>query len=634
MKIITSLKELKDFDKIILSDCGIDIKSIKNNIKNKNEKILILFTGDHFLKSLELVKKKIENVTFKQFSWSVFSHRHYEMWHSDKIAIANSKLALQKIQKKNKLLIGFIKKIYSSNKIELALEKCLANHLKGYYEKIKIYELIKDYNTNIIPIFEKKKYIYFRKLTKENDFKNIESEFHNKVLFYKNSLNLNYFFNIFVFLIYPLISILSVRKFVIKKVKKKIGLRIYKHGIGFEDSNFPLDWIIDNKKIDKNNSIFVFEDKPETEHLKGLKKKEYNFHFCTNKIPLQTCSLKFFIKIIFFYIPIIFFIFPTICTTNRYIREEAAVAWIKFFSWKNFISIYKIDNYLSYHNYTSDHIYRNIILQEKKCLTIMYKHSNSALVYDYKNTDKYGFADFMNSYYDIEYHWSKCGIEMSKINESKSKEFLLSGPIWSSGEFINKNFLLNTNNNRNSITFFTTNFLGFFATNTLEAHEKFLFLVLDIIKNYPSMNIIFKPKHHSSLYEKYKTTNELIKNLSSFKRFKIASEDVFSTKLSLKSDVVISMSFASSGFEAMCLGKKSFYVDTVNVYKNSYYDNFKNLICHSNKEALDTLEYWMKIDQKEVYSKYKEIFKDSGIHDNTNKASEIIRNRIMSKTRN
>ena len=251
------------------------------------------------------------------------------------------------------------------------------------------------------------------------------------------------------------------------------------------------------------------------------------------------------------------------------------------------------------------------------------------IISDYKNTNKYAYVDFMNSYYDIEYHWSKCGIEMSKINETKSKQLLLSGPIWSSSQFFNKSFTTNINKKKNSITFFTSGFLGFFATNSLEAHEEFLFLVLEIIKNYPNINIIFKPKHNASLYKNYKSTKDLIKNLSSYERFKIISGDTFSSKLSQQSDVVISMPFASSGFEAMCLGVKSFYVDSMNAYKNSYYDNFENLISHSNKQALDNLEHWMKIDQKNVISKYKDIFKDSGIDNNTNKASEVIRNRVI-----
>ena len=124
-------------------------------------------------------------------------------------------------------------------------------------------------------------------------------------------------------------------------------------------------------------------------------------------------------------------------------------------------------------------------------------------------------------------------------------------------------------------------------------------------------------------------TRELIKNLYSHKNFKVAENKSFSTRINENSDVVISMSFASSGFEAMCLGKKSFYVDLTNVYNNSYYDNFQKLVSHSNKEALDNLEHWMKVDKKDVLSKYKDIFENLNIWNNTNNASEIIKNRII-----
>ena len=142
----------------------------------------------------------------------------------------------------------------------------------------------------------------------------------------------------------------------------------------------------------------------------------------------------------------------------------------------------------------------------------MYKHTQSAIVFDYKNKDKYGYVDFMNSFYDIEYHWSKCGIEMSKLNKSRSKEFLISGPIWSSNQFINKKYMIN-NKEKISLAFFTTNFLGFFAVNPLEAHERFLLLALETIKNYP--NISSGRKNYLSHYKR------IVKNIYLTKTYAI-----------------------------------------------------------------------------------------------------------------
>ena len=78
-------------------------------------------------------------------------------------------------------------------------------------------------------------------------------------------------------------------------------------------------------------------------------------------------------------------IIPVILFSNRILLDESLLAWIKFFAWKNFISIFNIESYLSYHHYSSDHIYRNIMLSKIKCTNVMYKHTHSENIYDYKN---------------------------------------------------------------------------------------------------------------------------------------------------------------------------------------------------------------------------------------------------------
>ena len=93
------------------------------------------------------------------------------------------------------------------------------------------------------------------------------------------------------------------------------------------------------------------------------------------------------------------------------------------------------------------------------------------------------------------------------------------------------------------------------------------------------------------------------------------------------------MPFTSPGFEAMCMGKKSFYVDLLNIYKNSYFDNFQKLVSYSHEDALSNLKFWMEVDQKDVLLKYKEVYREMGI-ENANQASEIMRNRILETINN
>ena len=60
----------------------------------------------------------------------------------------------------------------------------------------------------------------------------------------------------------------------------------------------------------------------------------------------------------------------------------------------------------------------------------------------------------------------------------------------------------------------------------------------------------------------------------------------------------------------------------------------EHLTPEQNKEALDNLEHWMKVDKKDVLSKYKDIFENLNIWNKTNSASEIIKSRIIENLNN
>jgi len=626
---LNSLEELRKFDKIILSEDKVNANYIKKYFNNTNKKILILFVSNELPKNIEVIKKNNKNCSFKLFSWSLFHHRYYEKWYSHKISIKNSELIYKNISEKNKFLIWFFKKLYSSEDIQLGFKKNIAIHLQKYYEIIKIYELIKEHNNNVVPVLDKNKYLNVKKIIPSNISEEIKTDFHKKILFDKQIFfNKKLYLNLIIFIFYPFFSLLSIRKFKIKDFKKTIGLRMYKQGLGFDRRKHYSDWIIDGKHFNSKNSIFVFEDTPRENHLNEVKKNKYNFHYCTNRIPLKTCSLRFFIKILFIYIPLGIIISPLLFFANKLLRDEAITAWLKFFSWKNFISIFQINSYLSYHNYTSDHIYRNILLKKIGCSSIMYKHSHSENVFDYKNKDKYAHVDLMHLYYDIEYHWSNCSIETTLSNKTKSRKLLISGPIWSSRQLLNKKYEINNSKDKISVALFTTAFGGFNSNNPTESHKKFLLLAQEIITNFPNVNILFKPKGNFKIYQTNDYTSSLTKNLSNLKNFNIVDNFISSNSILKASDVVISMPFASSGLEAMCFGAKSFYVDSANIYKNSYFDNFERLICHSNESALENLEFWIKADKQKVSLIYKKIFQDMGL-ESTDRATEIIRDKII-----
>ena len=56
---------------------------------------------------------------------------------------------------------------------------------------------------------------------------------------------------------------------------------------------------------------------------------------------------------------------------NKFIKNEIFNCWINFLIWKNLLKIYK--NYVSYHDFGSSHIYRNILLNKSGTKTLKLK---------------------------------------------------------------------------------------------------------------------------------------------------------------------------------------------------------------------------------------------------------------------
>ena len=59
------------------------------------------------------------------------------------------------------------------------------------------------------------------------------------------------------------------------------------------------------------------------------------------------------------------------------------------------------------------------------------------------------------------------------------------------------------------------------------------------------------------------------------------------------------MTFASPTVEAVAAGKKSFYVDLSNDYPNSPYKKINNFVATSITDALNKVDYWLSIDNKQ-----------------------------------
>ena len=262
----------------------------------------------------------------------------------------------------------------------------------------------------------------------------------------------------------------------------------------------------------------------------------------------------------------------------------------------------------------------------------MFKKTHSENIFDYKNKQDYASIIFLNLFYDLEFHWSKCSIEMSDSNKSLSKEKVICGPIYFPKKKENIN-LSKIQKNKLIITLFTSSFGTYDAITSIEGHKKFLMFIQEIIKKHKNYQILFKPKYSLDHYKNNSLTKSIINELLKEDRFLYLDNHLDSNQIINISDLVISTAFSSTGLEAIYANKKAFFLDSLNNYRNSYFDNFHNFVCHSNEDAHINLYYGVELNNDKVLEKQKKIIEDLNIPFK-DKFDLIIKEKINEKIKN
>ena len=576
---LEDFSDLKKYENIILTD-NLCLRSLNNNSK----KTLILL----YPNQKDLQNNVSKNIEVKNLPLSIFNKDYSFRWKSHR----QSKELIESHYEKMNLVsrtpgrlinflandkrIGFYFKNFFCNQIEKVI---FYNNIATYLKKI---------NRNIeVQISDPELSFIYSYLRKSQLF---TSEV--KFFFIKKNNFLKSLKNFFILLLYPLYSLLQVKISSNKKLKK-INLCIRHNWAGFGINEFPKiseDWILDDNIFTKENSLFVIEDEINDLKLEILKKKKYNYLNANYKKPIHFLNFSKFFFIIFKYIPIFFtgaFIFSFSNIVNKKILFDFL---INYFIWSNFSKDFKNIRYLAVHNFQGSHMIRNIFLNKSNSKSFLYKHSFSENVFD-KTYKKYCHSIFAYNFYDYEFQMSDIGVSMSKYNNSQSSFFLISGPVWSSSMF-NNYTIENMDKRKKNIGVFNTSFSPH-GVNSFDGHYSF-FKFIELILNNNDVIIYYKGKYDYRLFENNDKIGPLVKKLLKAKNFFFMDALTSSRALINSSDLVISMAFATPGFEALYLRKNSFFVDMSENYQNSLIDaKTEKFVSHGIKDSLKLFKFYI-----------------------------------------
>jgi hypothetical protein len=419
-----------------------------------------------------------------------------------------------------------------------------------------------------------------------------------QIRFYTNLSSIDYK-TIFKFIYFPLFFSFKQKIFLkVKKIYFKNFFRIYENGIGVGELG-NLDWIIKYEKLKNEKNVFVLEDilENKTKHKKFLDSNNYEYIHCSSR-QKNRISIQEFLKNVFIFFPVSFFLSLYIGIFRQNYLSFFYEAWSAFFKWTNFVNCFDGKNYIVYHNYQINHIFRNILLKKKKINLIHYKHTSSENIFSYSTKNEYRNADQAFLFYDLEFHQTKQSIEMSEKNKSLTEKKLIYGPTLLLEK---KNLIIK----KKQIGFFNSSFSDGHAANPILAHQNFLKFIKDMLDQ-TDYQIIFKSKKKISLYENYNNDfKEIITLIKKNKKIKIIDYSIDIQDVILESDLTIHMPFASSSVISLFNKKKFFFYDSLNFYKKSYYNKFNEikLISKTTNENFNLIEFYSKMSQVE-YEKY------------------------------
>ena len=575
---IDNLQKLSKFNKIIIC------KENKKKITNTSNTAYLVIDYD-ISKPIRTNKKNFFYLSYKNYQKNWYlknlirlkTYNEFEIFYKKKI--------------NNSILIKFFQKIYKSKKIEYAYRKFLIQKYQKFYELKFLVYLLKKKNKNLKIHFDDKY---------NQQFFIFDNKYTLKELF-----NLNKIKKIIITLFYPLMSIFFNKLVFFHKEKYyKNYYRIYKNGFNVSD-NQNLDWLVG----DKSNTIFIIEDNLSltSDHIKYLKLKNYNFTFSNYK-HLGDISITTALWFIFIITPISILLGIAFFFSKSFLIDFYFSAWMNFLKWKIFLKNFKGKNYVVYHNYQYDHIFRNILLNQDGFCTSHYKHTNSENVFNYnlKRGKKFINNDQLYLLYDYEFHQTIQSMEMAKLNQSLSKNHLLTGPT-----FI-KDLNNNLTNNYYDFIFYNTSLNNPMPLNIHNAHEKFLDLILEVSKN-PKYKILFKSKFELNGYINYNSSlKKKILKIKNIKNIDIISHDLDLFKLTYGDPITICMPYCTPFLISLACKQKFFFVDFLDNFKDSFFSNYKNLVQKNLNDAMtyiDEVRHITSHDYKNNISKlYFDVF--------------------------
>lgn len=575
------------------------------------------------LKQSSLYKRWIASNMVRQFTWHIATF--VEMLRCQEDAYDTIENVYSSLNEAGKLPLAPLMKLFNHEDVALALKKGVIDRLVKFFETVRYAECIKQKGCTV-SLFATPALMETRRwILQSKGINHLPGSIMDDELLHQQRRDCLDRFRRFVAKIYSLVHLFCILPWVLTRVRKirrralpvsiQLAVRVFNNDYGIHRGvdTTRVDWMIDNKRLRRDNSLFVAEDQLSMEYKAEFHKQGYLLCDLFYKKAFSSVSLSFILRDLFLKSFIIYCsLFANWFRFSDSFIRLLSVGLIDYLRFKVFLEQWNPKHYIAYQSKDYKHIFRNILLSKAECESWWYGNSNSwQRTYNYKNeiSSRHIYWAYMK--YDHEIHWSNHLMEMFKDMRSHSGSFSVVGPIWSS--FIGPSEHLctilkekwgNTLDGPLVVGFNATYGIG--GINRDEDHLGFLrgFKRLLGHPDYPELKVVFKPKNQFNdlLESKNPDIAEESRYILNHPRFLVLDAHISSSSAIYQADLVLSMACTSPGIEALIYGRRVVYYDACSRFPHSYLDSFPDLIAHNEGKMIELVSKWLKYSPKDVQS--------------------------------
>lgn len=417
----------------------------------------------------------------------------------------------------------------------------------------------------------------------------------------------------------PFWVLMGVRRVGASAVSPKrvpVAFRVYTTDWCFGGWQHDIDWLIDGKGVRGDTTLFVIEKPIAAQYRDEFSKRNYRVHDLSGREAFRSVSLKFFRELLIRGLRVWAGLFLVAPRTPAVFLEVAARGWLEYIRWTAFLEHWRPRHYVAYNHFHYDHVFRNILLRKAGCQSWYYVHSvhdRCAFLHASPGGPLRSQIGWTYLSYDHEVHWGRRDADLYRRMSGKSRHYLVWGPLWSGEVRPDPQLMARLNERRAKgsisavVAVFDTSFSAALPFENSAAKE-FFGALAELLERpeWSSRLLLYKPKNDLDSYLRAEAAPEVVAALDSLldhPRCMLIGSGVTSGAVIFESDLTVSMAYTSTTVEALGARRRAIYYDPCGKFRESYYEQFPNLVAHDREELARLCNHWLSMSEAD-FQKY------------------------------